>query len=64
MESDVSIWPALIILLLQAIQVGKDVSKHGENYRETKVEVITTIIALLFIDGLLYWGGFFDVLLK
>lgn len=63
MESDISIWPAIVILLLQAMDTGWRFSNftHG---RYDGPKLFADFGALFIINGLLYWGGFFDVLLK
>lgn len=53
--------PAILILLLGAMSFGIALAKHGQPSGEYNVG--TTLVSLILLYALLYWGGFFDVLL-
>lgn len=58
-ESEMEIsWPQIIWILLTAMHVGINISRHGETERG-KYNGISSAIAAGLVAGLLYWGGFF-----
>ena len=54
--------PQLIYLSLGLVGLGFAIAKHGEEKTGKENAWINTIVQL-FIWTLLYWGGFFDVLI-
>lgn len=53
----------LIYLTLVFIGALIAANQHGKD-KTGKHDFFTSIIAQILVMGLLYWGGFFDVLLK
>ena len=56
-------WPQITIIVLIAVAVTQAMIKHGEPKRENHSFFVTVIGALIEV-GVLYAGGFFDVLSK
>lgn len=54
-------WPQIIVIILMSVEVGCSMMQHGEPKRG-EYSVWSTILSMAVVVGLLYWGGFFDVL--
>lgn len=46
------------------MDIGISISRHGEKKKEDKYNALVTFIAKIIICLVLYYGGFWDVLLK
>ena len=51
--------PQIIVLVLYSITIGIEMAQHGETY-VTKHNVFITMIGVVMMLGLLWWGGFFS----
>lgn len=57
-----NIWPPIIVLLLMALSFGISCSKTGE--QRPVYNPISDLIGSAIMGVILYWGGFFDPLLR
>ena len=51
-------WPVLVLAGLQILGLGIHLEQHG-NPKTGKENAWVGLIALLFINAILYWGGWF-----
>lgn len=58
-----SIWPPLVLLLLQAMSLGMALMQHGSE-RRGHHNAWHDIIAVLGLSWILWWGGFFEPLFQ
>lgn len=49
----------IIILMTQMLSLGIIMARHGEP-KEGKENAWHTLIAIMLLQALLYWGGFYD----
>jgi hypothetical protein len=55
--------PQLIIIALEMIGLGIDISRHGETKKESKHNAWVTLTAKVILWGILYYGGFWTGLI-
>lgn len=55
--------PHIIILSIWIIRQGSHLRHHGEDFSR-KYDWITCLIFNFLSFAVLYWGGFFDILIK
>lgn len=55
--------PQIIMLSIWMISLGVNISKHGEE-RNSKYNAYHFIIAKMIIFAILYYGGFWNVLIN
>lgn len=51
-----SLWPQITYLTLITFSLGINISKG--------TDIGTTLVAAGIVNSILYWGGFFDVLMR
>ena len=56
-------WPQIIILFLVVFSLGVGAANHG-NIKSERVNFWTNLVCGLIGQGLLFWGGFYDKLIK
>lgn len=52
--------PQIIVVGLYLLSLGSEMAKHGEPKEAGKHNAWSTLIILLIMTSLLWWGGFFD----
>jgi len=50
--------PQIIYLALIFFSLGISIVKHGESKKGNE-NFFTTLISIILLNGLLYWGGFY-----
>ena len=55
--------PQIIIIVLGAIGIGINIAKHGKKKTNMEYNVWAKIIAIAILWTILYYGGFWDVLI-
>lgn len=63
MDRLLEIAPQLIFLAFQFLALGISLAQHGKPNTGTENFGIS-LIAFLGVNGLLYWGGFYNVFLR
>ena len=58
-----TIYPALIYIILSAIGVGIVLARHGKA-KDESYNFFSTLFHSSILWAILYWGGFFDSILK
>jgi hypothetical protein len=59
-----SILPQIIVIALSFIGIGIEIAKDGQMKEPKKYNAKVHIIATIITLSLLYWGGFFDNIIK
>jgi len=54
--------PQIALIALFAMSLGATIAKRGQ--KRENYSVTSALISIAMQGGLLYWGGFFDVLMK
>lgn len=56
-------WPAILIIISFSFGFALHAIKHGQDV-DSEYNVFWNAVSIAVKAGILYWGGFFDVLFK